>query len=208
MRIFAPFLLAPLLLAGCAEKALSLPNDLKPLEEVTVACAGEDEVVVETEDREDYAAAQACGLLSVDIATAYAAITTPGVTVDAREVTTWEKEPLDCDFDDCYRIHNIVEDLVTVEFYMDWGHGATGGTADEVTQTNSRWLKSEGSDFIDLEEGSAQLTVEEEGLTRIEFVHRLKSYSPGEDTERVRNFVQDLFDRMAAEAKGEPYPTY
>jgi hypothetical protein len=53
------------------------------------------------------------GLLSVDLATAYAAMITPSVTVDAREVTTWTEEPLDCDFDDCYRIHNIVEDLVT-----------------------------------------------------------------------------------------------
>ena len=203
MRIFAP-----LLLVACGGKELSLPDDLKPLEAVTVDCAGDDEIVVETEDREDYAMAQACGLLSVNLDTAYAAMTTPSVTVDAREVTTWEKEPLDCDFDDCYRIHNIVEDLVTVEFYMDWGHGATGGTEEEVTQTNSRWLKSEGSDFIDLEEGSAELTVEAEGVTRIEIVHRLKSYSPGEDTERTRNFVQDLFDRLSAEAKGEPYPTY
>jgi hypothetical protein len=197
-----------LLLVACGGEKLSLPSDLEPLEEVGVSCPDGEGIEIKTEDRDEYAASLACARLDVDLATAYAAMSTPSVTVDAREVTTWSKEPLDCDFDDCYRILNIVEDIVTVEFYMDWGHGATGGTAEEPSQYNSRWLKSEGSEFIEREEGSAQLTVEDDGMTRIEFVHYLKSYSPGEDTDRTQNFVQDLYDRLAAEAKGSDYPTY
>jgi hypothetical protein len=202
------------LLAGCfGNESTPFPPGLEPLEENRARRPTADgdpypEVLaLVSGDTGDYAWGHGRAFVKADLATTWAAIRTPEVCVDRRQVDEWtvvlDTEP---EYDFSFRVHNLVDRLITVEFDVAWRHGAVDGTREAPVLTGGRWSKVEGSTTIEILRGSIVARAVAEGVTEVEFEEHIKALIGG--TEHIESYLTDYFASIVAQAHGQPLPRY
>jgi hypothetical protein len=209
-----------LLLLGCSggngpgifkDKEVVFPAGLEPLETSTApAPEGEgfpEELALVDGESDEYIWAHGRGYLLTTVEEVWDALQIEEVLVNRRAVDEWTfTADVDPEFDASFRVHNVVHDVVTVEFDVDWRMGTEQG-GDETHETlGVRFAKTEGTVFITLMEGSIGAWPVEEGVVELELVWHLRAAQ--EEVSQMTNFMEDLFGEVRATVHGEPFPTY
>lgn len=202
---------------GCLrEESTPFPDGLEPLEDCSPGFPGGEDNTPESintaggEDEEnDWYWGHACGYVHADVDQVWAALQDADVVVDRRRVSEWEvtetdREP---DYDVSFRVHNLVEDLLTVEYDIDWRQGIWEQDDDGVVESVAiRWQKTEGVAIIEVIQGSIVIQQVDEGVTSIEIVEHVKA--PQFSGDEVEQFTIDLYGSMLAWLDGDPLPVY
>lgn len=141
------------------------------------------------------------------IARVYEALRDPEVNTDRRRVsefmTTSNSEP---EYPFSYRVHNVVNDVVTLEFDVSYRLGPLSGTDSAPTAVAQVYQKTFGSDFITLMRGSVVARQVDAETTEIEVVRHLRSI--GTDTSDIEQFIRDMYTSLLARVRGQPLPRY
>ena len=189
------------------------PKILEPLEEIRVEPPeGEgypEEVVVLSEDGAEYAWAHARGYLHLSIEDAWTALRNDSVYVNQRDVTNYTVTEMDSDtYDYIFQVENEVQDILPVEFTNEWRHVGHQNEKDETVDVVVRWQKIEGTDFIQLLEGSVEiLPIDgEESIVEIRIIEHLKATLDQESN--AAEFVTDMAERWRLVGHGEAIPSY
>lgn len=135
----------------------------------------------------------------------WAALRDPPVTVDRRRVSefmvTRDTEPQSISF----RVHNIVRDVITLEFDHSFRLAALEGTIDEPREVVLWYQKTFGTSLISILRGSVVARpLDADGGAG---VHPAPSNPAGSGAEG-RAHVQDCSNSVAARVHGRPLPTY
>ena len=189
------------------------PKILEPLEEIRVDHPdGDDypeEIALLSGDGDDYAWAHARGYLHLSIEDAWAALRNDLVYVNQRDVTNYTVTELESDeFDYIFLVDNEVQDVLPVEFTNEWRHVGHQNEKEEIADVVVRWQKIEGTDFIQLLEGSVEIIPidGEEGVVEIRIIEHLKATLDQEAN--AVEFVRDMAERWRLVGHGEPIPSY
>ncbi|MFH1469921.1 MAG: hypothetical protein ABIO70_36390 [Pseudomonadota bacterium] len=205
---------AAMALAGCwGNKDLSYPPGLEPLE-TNVAPWPEgsaDEPYPEALElvsgEGDLLWAHGRGYVHAPLATTWEALRQLDVDVDRRRVAEWSWTwDVPQDYDYCYRIHVLVQDLIDLEWDIDWHHGVVNGDLGDPEAVGIRFFKSEGTSLIDLQAGSISAFRIDDETTAIELIEQLDAPATGE--EDLTQYLSDLFDDTVAFSHGRPLPEY
>jgi hypothetical protein len=148
------------------------------------------------------------GYLHTGLDRAWEAALDPEVGVDRREVDEWSvsREPPG-ELDASYVVHNLVRDVLTVEFDLWWRHELQQGEPDAPELVIATWTKTKGTPFIDVLEGSLVLRPgPEEGVVEVELVEHLKAAL--RDDETLVLFLEDFHASLLAAVHGRPLPVY
>lgn len=190
-------------LAGCfGEEKTEFPPGLEPLEENTAEAPTSNdepypEVLSMRRGRDDYDWVHARAYVHAPISRTWEALRDIDVCVDDGRVddwsVTWDVEE---GYDYSYRIHNVAEDIVTVEFDITWRHGAAEGTRDDPEVVGIRYQKTDGTEFIEILRGSIVLTSVEDDVTELDMVEHLQAAAGG--TPEIEAYFQDVFDDTLA----------
>lgn len=186
-----------------------------PLESTNMASAPEaisgdahpETIHIVTGQSTDYAWAHGHGFVHASVAQTWTALSEPGACVDRRRVTEWMVEQQNSSgFPVGFRIHNIVRSAVTVEFDTTWRGANTQGSRESPVTVNTRWEKTDGSEFITLLQGSAVLRRLDDQTTEIELIEHLNAL--GQDATQASQTIGDLYASVVARAHDLPLPTY
>lgn len=219
MKIFDIKVFALLALAAChggdKDSGSAVPTGLEMLEDKNMADLpgakdGDDypeELNVVGDEGDDYDWAHGAGYIHGSVADCWAAMADPEVVVDRQRVTSWTVEmDVEPEYDVSFVLHEISEDIVTVEFDVTWIQGRTAGEEDAPTAVGGRWAKTAGTDLVDVLEGSVSLTEVEGEVTEIQLMEHLAT--PGSDETDIIPVLEGLFASIVARVHGEPLPTY
>jgi hypothetical protein len=206
--------LACLLGVGCwGNKDLTFPPGLEPLETNLAPWpeGTEDDPWPETLElvsgEGDLLWAHGRGYVHAPLPDTWEALRDPDVDVDRRRVASWTVSyDVPQDYDYCYRIHVVVEDIVTLEWDIDWHHGVVNGDLDDPEAVGVRFFKSEGSSLIDLQAGSIAAFSLDDTTTALELIEQLDA--PATSEEDLTSYLQDFFDSIVAYVHGRPLPEY
>jgi hypothetical protein len=205
-------------LGGCfGNESTEFEHDLMPLEEnpappPTGTAQDPDPELLNLQsgrdDVSDYVYARA--YLHADVETVWAAMQDPEVVTDRRAVaSTTVTRNVEPDYEVSFRIKNVVEDIITVEFEVTWRQGALERDETEAkapTRVVATYQKTWGTTFIERLEGSVELTSPAPGITELSFVERVDAAAGGDGT--IAAYNRDLFASIMARVKGQPLPTY
>lgn len=195
-------------LVGCyGDVDTVFPEGLDPLEDnLAPALEGCPEGVTLREgERDAHVWVHARGCVPAGLTATWAAMRTPEVSVDRRQVDAWTvtqgTEPA---YDFSYTVHNTVNQIITVRYDMAWRHGLVEGDMDDPELVAARWQKVAGSEVIAVLEGSALAYPIDETHTEIELIYRLDGLlrNPSD----IRSFVEDYHASIRAVATGAPLP--
>lgn len=197
-------------LGGCLrEEETPFPPGVEPWEASTAPAPDEEpgekypeEVVFVTGEDDDYLWLHGRGYLHGDVAAAWAALSVPEAAVDRRGVTSYEIESdVESGFDVSFAVHNVVEDIITLEFTNTWRQSVVDGDAEEPRVVAGVWQKTDGVSIIETLRGSVVLReTDERDRTEIELVEHLGA--PQTDDVDLLCFNQDLFDNLASLMRG------
>lgn len=210
---------APLvLLWGCGkdlapDSQSAIPDGLARLADCPVEAPAADELgarpeLFEQASGEDGDLKWACGRgwVAADIAVVWAGLREPQVMVNNREVAEYTVDVHeDPAFDYGWTLHNVVHDVLTVEFDVAWNHGAVAGTVDAPSEVSARFAKVEGTPFISLMEGHVWLTATDD-YTLVELYQQMEAAQ--DPSEQIALFEQDMFAELLAWGHGEPLPEF
>lgn len=190
-------------LAACGSPDTDFPAGLEPLEPSTAPWPAGQEQALEsvTGSAQSYDWSHANAWVHAPLADVYACLQVDMVDVNRREVSSWEVQPdVEQGYEVSYRIDQVVENVVTVEYSDTWRHGSVEG------QSISVWKMTEANPFMSLREGSMLATEEEDALTGLEIVGHIDATSTDADT--IDQYHRDLFADLLACIAGEPYPLF
>ncbi|MCK6502328.1 hypothetical protein L6R53_02835 [Myxococcota bacterium] len=209
---------AMLSLLACQKSVTTpFPEGLEPLEDCAAGfpAQGDDGVVpvqaqVATGETEDWLYAHVCGYVGAGVEDAWLAIQDADVVTDRRRITEYAvtAQDIEPEYEVSFRIHHLVEDLITVEYDIDWRQGVWEEDDDGVQSVAARFQKTEGSSFIELIEGSLVLEAVDDQEDRTAFSLVIHHASLGYKVEELELKATDLYDSVAAVAAGQPLPTY
>ena len=131
------------------------------------------------------------------------------VYVNQRTVSRYTVEqPESQIYDYVFVVNNEVDDLVTVEFTNEWRHYGNLNDKSEVTDVIVRWQKTDGTDFIQLIDGSVEIIPVdgEDSVVEIRIIEHLKATLDQEAN--AIEFVTDMAERWRLVGHGEPIPEY
>jgi len=188
------------------------PEGLEPLEELQVDApegdgrdAFPESVNIASGETEDYYWGHAAGYVHASVADVWAALQEPDVNVDRLRVDEWSADwDVPTDFDVAYQIDHTVYDVLTVEWTVEWRHGAVTGSVDDPEAVGARWQKVEGTTFITTLEGSFALYEVDETITQVEFIEHLSALQSSE--EDIVNFFTDMYAEVVSIAHGDGLP--
>jgi hypothetical protein len=193
-----PDLLEPLEDVNLAPEVAADGTDPHPEGDVTFASGQFDDGVWWAHAKANVAA---------PVSTVWSCFQDVDTVVDRREVDEWsvvaDPEP---EFDFSMTIHQIVHDIVTIEYDTLWLEQVEGGDVTAPTEVVVVWQKSDGTDFIRLLSGSAVLIDDGDDVTRLELIAWLEASS--RDDETLVSFLGDLAGSITACAHGDPLPVY
>lgn len=205
-----------LLLVGCLSEEVvdkEFPTILEPLEEIRVGLPeGEDypeDVVVFSEDGEEYAWVHARGYLHLSLEDAWTALRNDLVYVNQRTVAEYTVTEMDSElYDYIFVVDNRVDDIVPVEFTNEWRHVGNLDEKGDVSDVVVRWQKTEGTDFIQLMEGSVEIIPVdgEDAVVEIRIIEHLKATLDQEAN--AVEFVTDMAERWRLVGAGQEIPQY
>lgn len=188
---------------GCScEEKTEFPPGLEPLEENRAdPPVSQDEPFPEilsmTRGSDSYDWVHARAYVHAPIARTWEALRDYQVDVDDGRVDDWSVTvDVEEGYDYSYRIHNVANDIITVEFDITWRHGAVEGTVEEPELVAIRYQKTNGTDFIDVLEGSIVLTPIEDDVTELDMVEHLEAAAGG--TAEIEAYFADVFEDTLA----------
>ncbi len=202
-------------MSGCfGDEATEFPPGLEPLEENTappIEPADGDPhpevMTLVTGQKRDHAFGHARANVKADLRTTWAALRTPVVSVDRRQVDEWTvEENVDEAYAYSYVVHNTVRRIVTLNFDITWRHDVAKGTVEEPEVIAGAWQKTFGSTLIAALKGTLSATEIAPGVTQIELIQHLDAVQGGADP--IEDFLTDYYSSIRATAHGEPLPTY
>jgi len=179
---------------------LPAPTATDPFPELLVSVHGE---------AGGYVWAHARGYVHAAPADVRAAMTAPAVCVDRRRAATWSvMEDVEPEYDVSFRIHMVVEDIITVEFDVTWRHDTLAAGDGGAELFASRWKKTDGTSFISRLEGSVLLlpASPDQPVTEVQLIEHLDAAGGG--WEEIDQFLHDFYASILAQVRGEPLPTY
>jgi len=200
---------------GCfGNEVTEFPAGLEPLEENTApAVASVDgdphpEVIsLVRGEAVGWEWVHARGFVKAPIAEVYDIITDPALVVDDRAVNRFEftldTEP---DYERSFLIHNEVDDVITVEFDVNWRFGTVEVDNDEPTLISGTFQKTFGTTFISLMRGSIILRRIDDNTSEVEFIEHISAATGGGDD--IESFIRDYYDETILVSNGEPIPIY
>jgi len=104
-----------------------------------------------------------------------------------------------------FLVHYLVDDILTVEWDDQWRGGRITDESDPSLFAMIKHQKVEGSDFIDISEGSIQIrTTDDPDVSELWFVEHLKAISGSADD--VAGSMQDNYDALVELAHDRPIP--
>ena len=204
-------------LIGCNQDIKTpFPEGLEPLEEnkaswpsgggypETLSCtSGFDEDA----DVGEYTWVHCKTYVNHSISEVYEALQRPRVTADRRAVDELTVTPdVEPEYEVSYQVHNIVYDVITVEFDNNWRHGDVDGYKDELSAVGTRWQKTFGSEVIELRRGSIYTSQIDDSHTGMEIVVHQKTLQ--EDEPLIMNYLRDLQADILAATDGDDLPEY
>ncbi len=213
LRLAWPLAVATALCGCWGNKEMEFPPGLEPLEtnrapwpEGTDSDPYPEELEV-VGGEEDWIWGHSRGYVHASLATTWEAMRDLEVDVDRRRVDeySWDWD-VPQGYDYTYRIHLLVDDIVTVEWDVDWNHGVVTGTLDEPEAVAVRFFKSDGTSFIDMLAGSIAAYKLEDEVTAIEMIEQLDAAATS--VEDVTQFLEDFYVDVVAYSHGEPLPEY
>ena len=154
-----------------------------------------------------HAWAHGAGFVHAPIDQVWKAMRDPMVCADRRRITRFDSAAdVETGYDYSYRIHNVVESVITVEFDNTWRQSAIEGTKDAPIRVAAAYQKTQGTDFITLLAGSFQVRRLDDGTTSLELMEHLQAEGQGADT--AEGTLRDYFASIVARVHGQPLPTY
>ena len=213
-RQFIVMTLAHISLLACnREKTVDFPDGLAPLDaenratppKGTSADPYPEEISIITGSEDEYEWGHGFAYVHAPIDKVWEAIQDPDVDVDRARVDSWTTEwDVDPDYEVSYRISNVAEDLITVEWDVDWRHGLVDGSAATPEVVGARFLKSDGSSLIETLEGSVTLYWVEDDTTTLEIMQHLSATATEADA--IQAYFEDFFIDVVAFVNDEPLP--
>lgn len=202
------------LLACQKNVATPFPAGLEPLSDCTAGFPGgegaqPEEALATSGEGDGHLYAHVCGYVHAPVETVWEAIQDPDVVTDRRRITEYELvgTDLDPDYDVSFRLHYLVEDILTVEYDVEWRQGVWEyGDQGQVQSVAARFQKVEGSSLIELIEGSVVLAATEDGHTSFELISHHQSL--GYTADELQLKATDLYDSVVAFSHGDPLPTF
>lgn len=200
---------------GCGgNEATEFPAGLEPLEENTApAPTGTmtdpfpEEVVLVSGSAPRYEWVHLHGFIHAPLERVYDALSEPEACVDHRKVTrhtiTLDTEP---DYDRSFLTHNEVDDIITVEFDLNWRFGLVDGSNDRPDLIGGTFSKTFGTTFISLLRGSIVARRIDDVTTEVELIEHINAATGGSDD--IISFMTDYFANAVALSHGDPLPTY
>jgi len=187
---------------------------IEPLEPVTApapAARGDDmypEVMTATSGvLQSHEWVHARAYVHAPLAQVYEALRDPDVTTDRRRVTeysvTRDSEP---EYPYSYRVRNIVRDIVTLTFDMDWRLASYEGTPESPTAVIAAYQKTWGSSFLSILRGSVIARTVAPGVTSLEMVRHIRATAAGRND--AEEYLEDFFASVLARVHGRPLPRY
>ncbi|HEY4177340.1 MAG TPA: hypothetical protein VGM90_10925 [Kofleriaceae bacterium] len=201
--------LAPLLVLGACQDNVTtpFPPGLEPFEANEVASAPETEdIAIKTVDGATIKV-YGKGTIFASPADVWAAEHVPDSMV-ARCSTNTQTVTLtsDPDYDFTFIVHYFVDNIVNVEWDDTWRYGIVDGTDAVPKFAIIKHQKTQGSDFIDISEGTIELlATDDPNVSELDFVEHLNAASGG--TGDVANGMQDNYNRLVAALHGTPTPS-
>ncbi|MED5374005.1 MAG: hypothetical protein VX899_23510 [Myxococcota bacterium] len=179
-----------------------LPADLAPLLKNTADYPADQAETLNLElgEESDYDWVHGKGYLHADLQSSWAAMQEPLVLLDRRKVSEWSVEwDTRPQYAVSHTTHNVVPDIVTIEFDMDWWQ-------DEVSdgRVAGRYEKTEGTPFITSMAGGFLLIPISEEITAIEIIGTLDAAQRG--PEPVAEYWTDVYADAVATVHGEDLP--
>jgi hypothetical protein len=174
--------------AGCfGESATPFPPGLAPLEANRAPAPAADpgnpfpEKLVMIHGSGAYDWVHARAYVDAPLRLTWAALSDPNVTADPK-IKKMRLEVLNEPAYACsYVLHYTVDDFITVHFDVTWRHGLVSGTKEMPTMIAARFQKTNGTDFIDLLEGSVVAYPVSDQATEIELIEHLDATATGPD---------------------------
>ena len=203
-RLRCGFFLFSVLLTACTDdKPVAFPDGLEPLEEIKVdlpvgtsSDPFPEEINWESGDEGDYGWIHARGYIKSSPSQVWAALREPTVFVDIDKVVEYTvEEQNSSEYDYVFVVDNLVEDIVDVEFVVEWRHGVVDGDLNEPTMVGVRWQKVSGTEFIESLEGSIVLlsVKDEPNVTEVQIIEHLSALMDQEDN--AIDYVTGLYER-------------
>jgi hypothetical protein len=209
-------LCALVFMAGCGGNFTSeFPAGLAPLEPdskapwpaATAAEPHPEQIQLVSGTTGDQAWAHGAAFVHAPLGAVWEAMRTPEVCVDRRKVTTFTvTRDVEAGFADSYRIHNVVNGIITVEFENTWRHGVVTGTPEQPTAIAARYQKTWGTTFITVLEGSFVARRVDEQTTSLLVMEHLQATGQGPET--AVQTLRDYYASVLARAHMQPLPTY
>lgn len=201
--------------SGCfGNERTSFPEGLEPLEDNVAeppAPTDDDptpeEISVASGSNDDHVWVHARAYVDAPLARTWEALKNPDACADRRKVAeysvVWDVEP---EYLYSFRIHNVVEDIITVEFDVTWRQGLAAGTSEDPEAVAIRYAKTWGTTFITRLEGSIVATRVDDETTELDMIEFLDAAGGGADA--VTSYLTDLHASVVAVAHGRPLPEY
>lgn len=190
--------------AGCfGNEKTSFPPGLEPLEENRAEPpASQDEPFPEdislahgNASNWDWAHGRA--YVHAPLARTWEALRDIDVCVDDGRVDRWSATTdVEEGYDYSFRIHNEADDIITVEFDITWRQSAVEGSVDDPELVAIRYQKTNGTEFIDLLEGSIVLRPIEDEVTELDMVEHLEAAAGG--TPEIEAYLRNVFTDAVA----------
>ena len=205
-----------LMLPDCLrDEVTPFPAGLEPIESCSAGFPesrdgdpSPESISTNSGERDDFKWASGCGFIDADVQTVWAALQDPDVVTDRRRVTSWEltEDGHEPDYDVSFRVHNVVEDILTVDYDIDWRQGVWEGEAEDPHSVVARWQKTDGVAIIELLEGSIVLEAQDDGSCSLDVVEHLDA--PGYSGDELEQYLQDLHASIVASVDGQPLPDW
>lgn len=190
--------LAPLEDVNLAPEVPGQPGD--PFPEDIVFVAGEDEA-------NDRYFAHGRAWVHADCGEVWAALRVHEVMVDRRGVDEWTvTENVVPEFDFSFLVHNVVHDVLTIDFDLTWVHQLQEGTVERPDRVVARFDKTAGSGFLDVLSASVVMNGVDDGLCELELIEHMRAAL--RDEEVLVQYLTDLHTDLVASVHGEPLPIY
>ena len=215
-RHSAVLALSCLVAAACGPGGpAALPSTLGPLDETNLAPLPTAEDGLEhpekanttTGDEGDHKWAHLRGYVRRPIASVWAALRDPEVTVDRRRVHEYSFErDIDPAFPVSWRTHNVVHDVLTVDFHAEWRLSTSEGSFESPEAVAGRGRKTAGTSFISLLEDSIVLRRVADDVTRVEIIRHSDTLNTGEAEDEL--YVRDFYESLRERAHGRDLPVW
>lgn len=196
--------------AGCfGNERTEFPPGLEPLEENTAPLPDPIEgdehpetIVYRTGERDNYSWAHGRGYIHASLGRTWEAFRDIEVVVDDPSVDSWSTtHDVEEGYDFSFRIRNVVNDIITVEFDITWRQSAVGGTVQSPEVVGIAYQKTWGTEFIELLRGTIVLRPVTSDVTEVDMVEHLDGY--GRDAATVVDYFDDVYRDAVAHVHAE-----